>query len=196
MQDISKTGEDRQLYWVNIIEEARKHPAGVKEYCSENNLSKDQYYFWFKRLRTAHPEWKNLSGAPAGAKTRRQRRHPETEVAERPRRRKFNAKEKARILKEADSSQKGQIAALLRREGIYASQLLKWRTERDRASLKPKKRGRKSNPLTAHVRQLQDRCERLERLLRQANAIIDLQKKISEVMDAALISDEQPSQQS
>jgi transposase-like protein len=114
---------------------------------------------------------------------------PETEVVERPRRRKFSAKEKARILKEADASPKGQVAALLRREGVYASQLMKWRTERDRSALEPKKRGKKGSPLTARVRQLQERCERVERQLRQANAIIDLQKKISEVMETALTSE-------
>lgn len=189
MQEIPKTQEDRKLFWEKIIEEARKYPAGVKAYCSENDLTKDQYYFWFKQLRTSHPEWKNLSGAPVRSRKRRRRMQPETEVVERPRRRKFSAKEKARILKEADVSPEGQVAALLRREGVYASQLLKWRTERDRSALEPKKRGKKGSPLTTRVRELQERCERVERQLRQANAIIDLQKKISEIMETVLTSE-------
>jgi transposase len=196
MQQMSKTNEDKTVYWEKIIEEARKYPEGVAAYCSQNDLSKDKYYFWFQRLRTSHPEWTNLSGAPVRSRKRLRQMQSETEVVERPRRRKFNAKEKKRILKEADASPKGQVAALLRREGVYASQLLKWRAERDRSALKAKNRGQKGSPLTVRIRQLQNRCERLERQLRQANAIIDLQKKISEVMETALTSESLQLQQS
>jgi transposase-like protein len=107
---------------------------------------------------------------------------PSTEIAQRPRRRKFNAKEKARILKEVESSSKGQIAGILRREGVYASQLQKWCTERDLAALEPKKRGPKGNPLTVEVRSLKAKLARAEKQLKQANAIIDIQKKISDLL--------------
>ena len=196
MQEIPQTNEDKKVYWEKIIEEARKYPEGVAAYCSVNDLSKDKYYFWFHQLRESHPEWTNLSGAPVRSRKRLRRKQSETEVVERPSRRKFSAKEKKRILKEADASPKGQIAALLRREGVYASQLLKWRAERDRAALKPKKRGRKGGPPTSRIRQLQDRCTRLEQQLRQAHAIIDLQKKISEVMEIALTPESPQLQQS
>jgi transposase-like protein len=183
-----KTFEERQKYWTKIIEEARKFPSGVNAYCTENGISTNNYYSWFKKLRVSHPEWMDLANRPAEPRkqTRKGRNEkgekPSTEIAQRPRRRKFNAKEKARILKEVESSSKGQIAGILRREGVYASQLQKWCTERDLAALEPKKRGPKGNPLTVEVRSLKAKLARAEKQLKQANAIIDIQKKISDLL--------------
>lgn len=184
-----KTFEERQKYWTKIIEVAREYPAGVKAYCTENGISINNYYSWFKKLRDSHPEWEDLPNTPAEPRERSKRNsskkndeRPTTEVEQRARRRKFNAKEKAIILREVDASSKGQIAAILRREGIYSSQLQKWRTEREYAALEPKKRGPKGNPLTADVRKLETKLARMEKKLKQANAIIDLQKKISNLL--------------
>ncbi len=78
----------------------------------------------------------------------------ETVVVAKAKRRKFSAKEKLRILDEADACAKtGQQGALLRREGLYSSHLSEWRRARERGeldALTPKKRGRKAlapNPL-------------------------------------------------
>ncbi|MDR3617702.1 MAG: IS3 family transposase [Candidatus Obscuribacterales bacterium] len=101
----------------------------------------------------------------------------ETEVEERVQRRKFTAAYKAKILKEAENASDGQIGALLRREGLYASHLHKWRKERELNNLEPKKRGRKVNLLLAENKKLQAKNAKLEKRLQQANAIIDLQKK-------------------
>lgn len=181
-----QTGEEKENQWTKTIEEARKHPTGVTAYCTANGITSKQYYYWFKRLRPSHAEWKDLSNTPAQPRKKRRHAQPETEVEERPRRRKFRAKERVRILKEIDASSKGQVAAILRREGIYVSQLQRWRLERDRASCEAKKRGRKGNPLTASVNQLQAQCVQLEKQLRQAIAIIELQKKISAVLGIVL----------
>jgi transposase-like protein len=53
------------------------------------------------------------------------------EVVARPRRRKFTAEYKRKILAEADAAAgTGEIASLLRREGLYSSTLSNWRRER------------------------------------------------------------------
>ena len=75
---------------------------------------------------------------------------PDPEVPPRAKRRQFSLEYKQRILAEADGcTQRGQIGALLRREGLYTSHLDKWRDQRVQgtlAGLAPKKRGRKPNP--------------------------------------------------
>jgi transposase-like protein len=75
---------------------------------------------------------------------------PDSEVAEKPDKRIFTPEYKARILAEADAcTEPGQLGALLRKEGLYHSQLGKWRkkrTEGELASLTPKKPGPKAEP--------------------------------------------------
>jgi transposase len=187
------TAKEREAYWVNIINEARAYPSGVAAYCDDNDISISNYYQWFKRLRKMHPEWQqDLPHKPAKARKKRKKqkvkKEPrDTEVKEKKAtRRRFTAAEKARILKEADAASPGQIGALLRREGIYASHLQKWRAERDVAALEPKKRGPQANPLTAENKQLKKQNEKLEKRLRQAEKIIELQKKMSEILGVTL----------
>jgi transposase len=121
------------------------------------------------------------------------RTSPTTEVSEKPARRRFSAEYKLRILAEADRcTELGQIGEVLRREGLYSSHLNNWRRQRDEgvlAGLKPKRRGRKAkrkNPLADEVAQLQRKNQRLEEKLRQAKLIIDVQKKVSEMLNIPL----------
>jgi len=114
---------------------------------------------------------------------------PSTEVPEKPFRRRFTVEDKSRILDEADAcTETGQLGDLLRREGIYSSYLTSWRRQRDhgaQAGLTPKRRGRKGkpkNPLADEVARLQRKNNRLEKKLRQAELIIDVQKKVSEIL--------------
>jgi transposase len=114
---------------------------------------------------------------------------PDPEVPEKRRRRKFTAQYKLRILAEAEACRKsGQIGALLRREGLYSSNLNAWRRQKEKGlleALSPKKRGRKEkekNPLIQKVSQLERENERLEQKLRKAEIIIDVQKKISQIL--------------
>jgi transposase-like protein len=73
------------------------------------------------------------------------------EVNAKPERRQFSAEYKRRILEEADArTEAGQIGALLRREGLYSSNLTHWRQQMSKGALKalsPKKRGPKPDPL-------------------------------------------------
>jgi len=114
---------------------------------------------------------------------------PDPEVAEKKPRRKFTAKYKLQILREADGcSEPGQLGALLRREGLYSSHLTIWRRQREEGlldALSPRKRGRKEkekNPLAPKVAQLERENERLRKKLKKAEIIIDVQKKISEIL--------------
>jgi transposase-like protein len=115
---------------------------------------------------------------------------PDPEVSEKKPRRRFTARYKLRILEEADGcTESGQIGALLRREGLYSSNLNTWRKQRDEGQLQalaPKKRGRKrkpKNPLADRVAQLEREKRRLERELKQARTIIEVQKKISDLLE-------------
>ncbi len=137
---------------------------------------------------------------PAGKKTSRgnrtgDRRDPE--VLERPVRRRFSAEFKLQILRQADAcGESGQLGELLRREGLYSSHLSTWRTQREQGTLDaltPKKRGRKprdNDPLIKENRRLERVNQRLVERLRQAEVIIDVQKKVAEILGIPLRSPE------
>jgi len=122
---------------------------------------------------------------------------PDPEVPEKKPRRNFTAKYKLRILAEADAcTQPGQLGVLLRREGLYSSNLTTWRRQREKGVLKamtPKKRGRKQkekNPLAQEVAQLEKENRRLQQKLKKAELIIEAQKKMSEILGIAQNLDE------
>ncbi len=127
--------------------------------------------------------------------TERERTNPSPEVLEKPVRRRFTVEHKVKILAEADAcTETGQLGELLRREGLYSSHLSTWRRQRDEgvlAGLTPKRRGRKSkvkNPLTDENQRLLRENQRLKEQLRQAELIIDVQKKVSEMLSIPLKS--------
>ena len=114
---------------------------------------------------------------------------PDPEVREKAVRRRFTAAYKLRILQEAAScKKKGQLGALLRREGLYSSNLATWRRQMEQGTLEalsPKKRGRKAkepDPSARHIAALERENARLQKKLRQAETIIEVQKKISEIL--------------
>ena len=119
--------------------------------------------------------------------------HPNPEVPDKPVRRHFSAEYKLRILRLADAcTEAGSLGTLLRREGLYASNLTTWRQQRERgilSGLTPKKRGRKEavrDPLFAENEKLRKENERLTNRLRQAEIIIDVQKKVSQILGIPL----------
>ncbi len=113
-------------------------------------------------------------------------RPPDPEVKEKATRRRFSAAYKARIVEEIDRSP-GQAGAILRREGLYSSQLSKWREQRRDGTLKAlgKKRERKGKS-AAEVEKLRRRIAELERKLAKAAAINDAQKRLAEVQGVDL----------
>jgi transposase len=115
-------------------------------------------------------------------------KRPDPEVNATPRRH-FSAQEKLRILEEAEAcTERGEVGALVRREGIYFSYLSRWRRARDRGQLeglKSKKRGPKKSvgqELTEENVALRRENERLRARLQQAEMIIDVQKKLSQIL--------------
>ena len=111
------------------------------------------------------------------------------EVPEKPVRRRFDAAYKQRILEEADRcSQPGELGRLLRREGLYSSLLSTWRRQREEgvlAGLSAKRRGRKAkrkDAVAVENERLRRENERLAQRLKQAETIIEVQKKVSEML--------------
>ena len=110
------------------------------------------------------------------------------EVHEKPVRRRFTAEYKQRILATADTcTERGDIGELLRREGLYSSHLSKWRTQREQAVREglSKRRGRKAqnkDPLAEENARLQKEMKRLHERLTQAQTIIEVQKKLSQLL--------------
>jgi transposase len=115
------------------------------------------------------------------------------ELSGRPKRRSFTAQEKLRILQQAErAAGSGEIGALLRRNGLYSSALTEWRRQRDAGALgalTPSRRGPKPaepRPLTDELAKSQQENVRLRLRLERAEAIIDLQKKVSDLLGIAL----------
>jgi transposase len=111
------------------------------------------------------------------------------ELTDRPRRRTFTAQDKLRILADTDrAAGNGGIGAILRREGLYSSVLSDWRRQRAAGTLgalTPSKRGPKPpppNPLAAELASALRDNMRLRQRLERAEAIIDLQKKVAELL--------------
>ncbi len=114
------------------------------------------------------------------------------EVVERAVRRRFTPQYKLKILCEAERcSTPGEVRTLLRREGLYSSNLSAWRKQREAgalASMSATKRGRqpKLSARDKELARLREELERLRKKLGQAEKIIEVQKKLSEVLGVSL----------
>jgi transposase len=110
-------------------------------------------------------------------------KYPETEVQARARRRTFTAAYKRKIVEEAAHCEHGEVGALLRREGLYSSQLASWRKAYAAGTLSDKRRGPRANPDAGEVKRLQRENARLQHKLAQAEAIIEAQKKLARLLE-------------
>jgi transposase len=107
-----------------------------------------------------------------------------TEIAVKPTRRKFSAEYKLKILQETDQCKPGEVGAVLRREGLFSSQLATWRREREiglMQGLDPRRRGRKPHPLEAENALLRKKLAQTERKLEEAGVILETQKKLCQL---------------
>lgn len=112
----------------------------------------------------------------------------DTEVSEKATRRRFTAEYKRCIIREADDcKEQGQLGALLRREGLYYSNLDTWRRQADRGTLdalSSKKRGPKAKRGDKSARLIKEQKKEILKLkagLKKAELIIEAQKKITEI---------------
>jgi transposase len=116
--------------------------------------------------------------------------HPDPEVPAKAKRRQFSAEYRMRILREADACKaSGELGALLRREGLYSSHLVLWRRQRETgalAGMRARKRGPKAKVQDPRVKQLEKENARLQRQLKQAETIIDIQKKVASILGIPL----------
>ncbi len=117
----------------------------------------------------------------------------EVEVMAKPTRRRYSAEYKLRILREAEAcSRRGEIGALLRREGLYSSNLTAWGKQREKGELEglsQKRRGplpKENNPLADKVKALERETARLRARAERAEGLVELQKKVSEILGIEL----------
>lgn len=118
---------------------------------------------------------------------------PDPEVLEKPLRRRFTAAYKLQIVEAAERcNELGEIGALLRQEGLYSSQLSSWRAQRKEGqlqALRDDKRGRKTlipPAVQEELEQLRRVNQRLLHQVKQAELIIDIQKKASQLLGVSL----------
>jgi transposase-like protein len=117
----------------------------------------------------------------------------EVEVMAKATRRRYTAEYKLRVLREVDDcTRHGEVGALLRREGLYSSNLTAWRKQRERGELEglaQKRRGplpRERNPLADKVKALERETARLRARAERAEGLVELQKKVSEILGIEL----------
>lgn len=152
-----------------------------------------------KRTRNGTSELSLISGKSshgntdkhdAGHREKPEQEPPNPEVAMKATRRRFSAKYKLKVLHAADACEpgSGELGELLRKEGLYASHLKVWRDQRAKGELEglaPKKRGRKPKAKDPHLEELETLRRtnaELEAKLRQAERIIEIQGKVSELL--------------
>jgi transposase-like protein len=97
-------------------------------------------------------------------------------------RRRFTAEYKRRILDEVGRAGRGEIGLILRREGLYSSQLSQWRDWRNGMMSKKKRDSGPTTELKTEVQRLEKENARLKLKLRKAEAMLDLQKKAAEIL--------------
>ena len=117
----------------------------------------------------------------------------EVEVLAKARRRRFTLEYKRRILREADVCRKpGEIGALLRREGLYSSQLSAWRAVRELGELGgqgARKRGPGAKTPDLREKKIAEQAREIARWQKRAEraeALVEVQKKLSELLGVEL----------
>jgi transposase len=117
-------------------------------------------------------------------------RAPDPEVVAKAKRRRFSAEYRLKILRQADACRApGELGALLRREGLYSSLLSTWRRQREQgalAALRARKRGPKPNAVDPRIKEQEKQIARLQRKLKQVEMIVEVQKKVHEILGIPL----------
>jgi transposase-like protein len=118
------------------------------------------------------------------------------EVPERAKRRVFSAQYKLRILAEYERRSPVMRSALLRREGLYTSSISEWRRQRDEGALHALggTRGRPpAEPSEREVERLRQEVARLQAELGKAQRVIDVQRKLSALLEQLATGSAEPS---
>ena len=113
--------------------------------------------------------------------------NPEYKPPTHRKKRHLSAQYKLRVLAEIDELPYGQMGAYLRQEGLYSSQIARWRKQREAgewASLEPQKRGPKVDETWRRLAELERENEQLRSKLAQAEVIIAVQKKLARTLES------------
>jgi transposase-like protein len=117
---------------------------------------------------------------------------PDPAVDAKPKRRRFTAEYKLRILREVERAKgSGEVGAILRREGLFSSHLTQWRRDRDRVAktgLAARKRGPKAKVVDPRIKQLERENAQLRRRNQRVELMLEIQKKASEMLGIPLKS--------
>ena len=117
---------------------------------------------------------------------------PDPQVPEKARRRTFTAGYKRDILNEYDRTERRNRGALLRREGLYASHIGKWRQQGEAGRLDglSHKRGRRpADPAVRRHAELTRRIGRLEVELERTRKVIEVQSELSVLLESLLAAE-------
>lgn len=106
------------------------------------------------------------------------------------RKRRHSEAYKLRILEEADACKRGELGALLRREGLYHSTIIKWRTWRDTMADKGFTPEQDKKAMRNELAKLQRENKRLKLKIERQDAMLDLQKKAFQILDLMPPGDE------
>jgi transposase-like protein len=123
----------------------------------------------------------------------------EPSLPDRPRRRTFTAAYKLAIVDKYERcTGDGDKGALLRREGLYSSHIVEWRRARDAGALvglAAKARKDRAGPEQVELTRARRRAERAEAKLAKSRKVIEIQGKVSELLEQLLVeSDAEPKQ--
>ena len=119
--------------------------------------------------------------------------------AARPVRRSFTAEYRARVVAEYQAAPHGQKAAVLRREGLYQSQIREWTDARDAIArgLPPRPNSHYRSGKSAGSWQEADRLRtenaRLTRELAKSQAVVEIMGKLQGLLEAISESTDTPS---
>ena len=99
------------------------------------------------------------------------------------RKRRHSEEYKLRILEEADACKRGELGALLRREGLYHSTIIKWRDWRDTMADKGFTPEQDKKTMRNELAKLQRENKRLKLKVERQDAMLELQKKAFQILD-------------
>jgi len=106
------------------------------------------------------------------------------------RKRRHSEAYKLRILQEADACKRGELGALLRREGLYHSTIIKWRTWRDTMADKGFTPEQEKKDMRNELARLKRENKRLTLKLERTDALLELQKKAFQILDLMPLDEE------
>ncbi|MGI8415955.1 MAG: transposase [Nakamurella sp.] len=105
--------------------------------------------------------------------------------AARPVRRSFTAEYRARVVAEYEAAPHGEKAGVLRREGLYQSQVREWRAERDvrAAGLVPKRTSHRTSAKSSEADRLRAENARLAAELAKSQAVVEIMGKLQGLLE-------------